>query len=258
MALFPTIDESEVSFITTEQMVEVDRAMIEDYGILLIQMMENAGRNLAHLARVRFLAGDPQGKTVAVLAGTGGNGGGALVCARRLANWDADVHVVLTRNDDRFKEVPGHQLRVLRAMGLPIERHAPDVQHFDLIVDGVIGYSLKGAPRGGASELITWANAQSAPTLSLDAPSGVDTTAGTAFEPSIRATATMTLALPKEGLRSPTVRTHVGELYLADIGVPPALYAAPPLELEVGAIFAESDIVEVSLPRSAQERNPLA
>ncbi|NIM09211.1 MAG: NAD(P)H-hydrate epimerase, partial [Planctomycetales bacterium] len=55
-----------------------------DYRIDLIQMMENAGRNLAHLARSRFLGGDPQGKRVAVLAGTGGNGGGALVCARRL------------------------------------------------------------------------------------------------------------------------------------------------------------------------------
>ena len=44
----------QVPDLTTEQMVEVDRAMIEDYGIELIQMMENAGRNLAHLARLRF------------------------------------------------------------------------------------------------------------------------------------------------------------------------------------------------------------
>ena len=62
-------------------MIEVDRAMIEDYKIELIQMMENAGRNLAQLARERFLNGDPLRKNVVVLAGTGGNGGGALVCA---------------------------------------------------------------------------------------------------------------------------------------------------------------------------------
>lgn len=103
MTLFPTVHESEVPFVTTEQMIEVDRAMIEDYGILLIQMMENAGRNLADLARARFLAGDPNGKRVAVLAGVGGNGGGALVCARRLANWGADVHVFITRDEDQFK-----------------------------------------------------------------------------------------------------------------------------------------------------------
>ena len=65
----------EIPFITTEQMIEVDRAMMEDYQIGLIQMMENAGRNLAHLARVRFLAGDPIDKRITILAGTGGNVG---------------------------------------------------------------------------------------------------------------------------------------------------------------------------------------
>ena len=48
--------------VDTDQMIEVNRAMIEDFHIALIQMMENAGRNLAHLARVRFLGGDPRGK----------------------------------------------------------------------------------------------------------------------------------------------------------------------------------------------------
>ncbi len=59
----------EVPDLDTEQMIEVDRAMIEDYEIELIQMMENAGRNLAHLARGRFLEGNPCGKRVVVLAG---------------------------------------------------------------------------------------------------------------------------------------------------------------------------------------------
>jgi NAD(P)H-hydrate epimerase len=70
-----------VPYITTEQMIEVDRAMAEDFHIERIQMMENTGRNLAHLARTRFLGGSPIGKTVVILAGTGGNGGGASVCA---------------------------------------------------------------------------------------------------------------------------------------------------------------------------------
>ena len=68
-----------VPAITTAQMREVDRLMIEVYGIELIQMMENAGRNLAVLARQRFLDGDPAGKRVLALVGSGGNGGGGLV-----------------------------------------------------------------------------------------------------------------------------------------------------------------------------------
>lgn len=237
----------DVPYLTTEQMVEVDRAMIEDVGIELIQMMENAGRCLAHLARARFLGGDPRGKGVVVLAGTGGNGGGALVCARRLHNYGAAVRVHVTRDDEAFSPVPAHQLQIVRRMGLPVTVGAPEdgVEAADLIVDGVIGYSLRGAPRGTAGDLIRWANERATPILALDAPSGVDTTTGTVFEPAIRATATMTLAMPKEGLRAPGVEAQVGELYLADISVPPELYAGPGLELEVPPIFAEADVVRL-------------
>jgi NAD(P)H-hydrate epimerase len=56
----------------------------------------------------------------------------------------------------------------------------------------------------------------------------------------------MTLALPKEGLKAPNVAANVGELYLADISVPPALYAEPALQLKVGAIFSQSDIIRLS------------
>jgi NAD(P)H-hydrate epimerase len=82
--------------------------------------------------------------------------------------------------------------------------------------------------------------------LALDAPSGIDTTTGTVYDPAIRAAATMTLALPKEGLRADGVTRHVGELYLADIGVPPSLYAGAALGLEVGPIFASGDILRLS------------
>jgi NAD(P)H-hydrate epimerase len=238
----------EIPYLTTEQMIEVDRAMIEDFGIELVQMMENAGRALAHLARARFLAGDPIDRHVTIIAGTGGNGGGALVCARRLHNWGARVTVLITKPDEGFTPVPARQLWILRRMGVEVGPPETIVRRPepDLIVDGVIGYSLKGAPRGTAGELIRWANAQNSPVLALDAPSGVDTTTGTVFDPAIAATATMTLALPKESLRAPGVEAQVGELYLADISVPPSLYAAPTLGLQVGHIFSESDIVRLS------------
>lgn len=237
-----------VPWLTTEQMVEVDRAMIEDLGIELIQMMENAGRCLAHLARERLLGGDPTGKRVAVLAGTGGNGGGALVCARRLVGWGAEVEVVLSRPDDDFDDVSSHQLAILHKMGVPCNvAHEPDApRSVDLVIDGLIGYSLRGAPRGAAAELIRWANAQGSPVLSLDVPSGVDAGSGKVFDPAVRAAATLTLALPKAGLRSPDAEECVGELYLADIGVPPSLYASPSLGLEVSSrLFATGDIVRL-------------
>ena len=63
--------EREIPWLDTEQMIEVDRAMMEDYRIDLVRMMENAGRCLAIVARDRFLDGSPVGKRVTVLAGSG-------------------------------------------------------------------------------------------------------------------------------------------------------------------------------------------
>lgn len=243
--MFPYVEEA--PYLTTEQMREVDRAMVEDYRIELIQMMENAGRALAHLARMRFLNGDPRGKRLVVLAGTGGNGGGALVSARRLHNFGAHVHVILGKESDTFTSVPRRQLDILRRMDLAISERIAlrGVGDADLIVDGLIGYSLHGAPRGAAANLIRWANEQPAPILALDTPSGLDTATGTIYDPTIRATATMTLALPKKGLRAPGAESVTGELYLADIGVPPGLYAHPPLNLDVGPLFAQGEILRL-------------
>ncbi|GMQ82161.1 MAG: hypothetical protein BMS9Abin05_1605 [Rhodothermia bacterium] len=237
----------DVPYLTTEQMIEVDRSMREDYKIDLLQMMENAGRSLAHLARARFLDGSASGKRVTVLAGTGGNGGGTMVCARHLFTYGATVTVCLSRAKDSFAVVPAQQLDTLHRMSVDVTTfdEIADLPGSDLIVDGIIGYNLRGAPRGIAGALIRWANRQDAPVLALDIPSGVDATSGVVYDPAIKANATMTLALPKVGLRSEGAADNVGELYLADLSVPSALYAGPRLGLNVGNIFAESDIVRL-------------
>ena len=237
----------DIPYLTADQMREVDRLMIEDYKIELIQMMESAGLSLAHLARARFFQGNVIGKKITIMAGTGGNGGGAMVCARRLFNYGAKVTVCLTKPEAAYTGVPARQLSTLNRMGVKTTNgdKIGVLSGSDLIIDGIIGYSLRGAPRSTAGNMIRWANRQAAPILALDVPSGVDATMGTVFEPAIKAAATMTLALPKAGLRASGVEKRVAELYLADIGVPPELYAEPSLGLYVDHIFAESDIVRL-------------
>ena len=83
----------DIPILTTEQMIEVDRLMIAGYGIELIQMMENAGRNLAELTS-RMLGASLSGRSVCVLCGRGNNGGGGMVAVRHLHNRDASVHVI--------------------------------------------------------------------------------------------------------------------------------------------------------------------
>jgi NAD(P)H-hydrate epimerase len=157
------------------------------------------------------------------------------------------VKVFTTKTGADFAPIPAHQLDILQRMhvSVALADSIYSAETPDLIIDGVIGYSLKGAPRATAGDLIRWANDQDSPILSLDAPSGVDTTTGTVFDPAIKATATMTLALPKEGLRALGVDDQLGELYLADISVPPDLYAEPALAVEVGHIFAQCDIIRL-------------
>lgn len=236
----PEIGRNALSELTTSQMIEVDRAMIEDYGITLTQMMENAGRALAILTRDRFLGGMPDGKHVTVLAGSGGNGGGALVAARRLASWGCKVTVCLTKGVETFKGIPAHQLKILQAMNVLLCVSEPETSNADVILDGIIGYSLHGAPTGVAGQLIRWANSHSIPVLSLDTPSGLDANSGKAFDPSITAEATLTLALPKQGL----THSQIGDLYLADISVPPSLYERF-LGLSLGPIFSKGDILRI-------------
>jgi NAD(P)H-hydrate epimerase len=219
--------------LTEAQMREVDRIMVEDLGIELMQMMENAGRNLAQLAIGLF-----RPARVIVLAGPGGNGGGGLVAARHLANRGVDVQVALSRPADDFSGVPAHQLAILGSMEVPVRSGV--TTDADLILDALIGYSLRGDPRGDTRDLIDWANDSESPVLSLDTPSGLNVTTGEAATPCVQATATMTLALPKVGL---LVAPQVGELWLADISVPSSVYRA--FDLEVGNLFEEDTIVRV-------------
>jgi len=235
-------DFHDLPVLTTSQMIEVDRLMIEEWGITLFQMMENAGRNFAELAR-RQLGGMVQGKNIAVLCGIGNNGGGGMVAARHLHNWGAQVVLMLVGNESRLKDVPEHQWRILQKMG--ILRSILELSRVELILDAMLGYSAKGNPRSPISEWIDLSNESRHPILSLDSPSGLDITTGVPGSPCIYATATLTLALPKTGLLIPTAKPFVGDLYLADIGLPPELYTAPSLELYMKSPFSEDTIIKL-------------
>jgi len=239
---------SVIPTVTVAQMREVDRIMVDELHIELMQMMENAGRCLAAHTR-SWLGGELIGRQIVVLAGSGGNGGGGLVAARRLAIWGAATAVVLGQSRDEVRGVPAHQLEILGRMGVPVwspQECSPDaLAHADSILDALIGYSLQGPPREPIASLIRAANRAQAPVIALDVPSGLDGDSGRAFDPTIRAATTLSLALPKRGLTRHAAREWVGDLYLADISVPAQIYRR--LGLEIGSIFSASDIVAVPL-----------
>jgi len=183
-------------------MREFDRIMINELSIELPQTMENAGRCLAANTCHR-LGGELVGRHIVVLAGSGGNGGGGLVAARRVTICGAGVSVVLGRPRDEVRGVPAYQLDFLDRMGVQVwtpEQFPLDLlKQADRIIDAVIGYSLQGPPREPIASPIRAANRVPAPVIALDVPSGLDGDSGRAFEPTIRAATTPSLALPKMG-----------------------------------------------------------
>jgi NAD(P)H-hydrate epimerase len=220
MTPFPALPPADVPWLTVEQMVEADRLAIEEFGISLLQMMEHAGSSLAELTH-RLAPPGP----VTVLAGGGNNGGGGLCAARHLIDRGREVSIVLAT--DTPGPAPLHHLHTLRQMGIdPVA--TPETS--PVVVDALVGYGLQGPLRGKAAELAEWAQGRFV--VSLDFPSGSGEPNG------IMAAATLTLALPKVGLR------ELDPLYLADLGLPPALWAR--MDLEVAPLFGSGRIVQIS------------
>ncbi|MFB6293601.1 MAG: NAD(P)H-hydrate epimerase, partial [Halonotius sp.] len=178
--LFRTAAGNPIPAVTAPEMAEVDRIAVEEVGLGVVQMMEHAGRELAHAAL------DSDADRLTVVAGGGGNGGGGLACARHLAARDRLHAVVLDREPAAYEGAPATQLGLVERTGAEIitidgdpDRANEAISAADRVVDALIGYGLSGPPRGPAAELIADMNA-SATVISLDVPSGVDATTGEA------------------------------------------------------------------------------
>ena len=212
-----------IVYVTAEEMLRMDEATIQEFYVDVLVLMENAGRATATLAR-QMLHETTLGKRVACLVGGGNNGGDGMVAARHLANWGVDVNVIVGTTKDRMRDVPLGQLHVLEKMGMPILSGEYNLRDYDLLIDGLIGYGLEGNPRDRVARMIKDANASGCPILALDLPSGMNATTGESYDPCIKATATLTLALPKTGFLAKTASILLGDLYLADISIPRKVY----------------------------------
>jgi NAD(P)H-hydrate epimerase len=208
-----------VPAVTSAEMAEVDRLALIGSGPNLFQMMENAGRSLADLVLEQLGSGWAS-SAVVVLAGVGGNGGGGVCAARHLANRGVRVEVVVTRLEG-LSGVPAAQMATFLS-GPGRLRNPADLSELDgdVVVDAVVGYGLEGPLAGPAARLVEWAGTQPAPVISLDVPSGIDATTGRPTGSHVTANSTLTLALPKTGLDV----AAVGDLWLADLGIPSGVY----------------------------------
>ncbi len=233
--------------VSSEQMRKIDDLAIRHFGIDILQLMENAGRNVAELARQALK--NPEHKQIVVLAGKGNNGGDGLVAARFLHNWGAKVDVIVPDHPDNLSQITKEQSGILRSMYVPL-LYMTDLIKFellfkkaDLIIDGLLGYNIHGPPTGACADVINLANNSGRKILAIDMPSGLNPDTGEVYEPCIKAKYTLTLALPKKGLLEKQAEPAVGELYVCDIGVPNEVYQL--IGLSVPNVFGKREIVKI-------------
>ncbi|HEU5430885.1 MAG TPA: NAD(P)H-hydrate epimerase [Thermomicrobiales bacterium] len=237
-------------------MARLDRLLVDELGFDVLQLMESAGSAVAAEARARLPDGDARDRRVLVLAGSGGNGGDGLVAARLLRSWGAQVDVILSHDPAGLRGPAAHQHEILVRLGQPPAGPPPAdapiaLPPADLLIDALLGFGLAGPPSGVSAAFIRAANAHGAPILAVDLPSGLDATTGVPYAPCVRAAVTVTLALPKTGLVLPSARPVVGDLVLADIGVPLAAYRR--LGFAIPPLFHRSSRIALSWPRPASD-----
>lgn len=180
-------------------------------------LMQRAAAGLA-AACADLLGRRVYGARVALLVGSGDNGGDALYAGARLARRGAGVTAVLLSAD---RAHPGG-VRALRGAGGRVVSAAdgvPVVRRADLVVDGIVGIGGKGGLRAPAEELVRAAEDGGAPILAVDLPSGVDADSGEVRGAAVRADATVTFGAYKPGLLIDPAREYAGALRLVDIGL---------------------------------------
>lgn len=230
----------------------VDSVATHDFGLDLLQMMENAGRALGDIA-MSELGMVPRSSVV--LAGAGGNGGGGLSAARHLHNRGVDVTVLLDHDAAELSEATRCQLDVLLRSGLEVTTGGRAAEQrilgADLVIDALVGYGLEGELRAPTRALVELANRHARAVLALDVPTGMDATSGVAADAVVKPVATVTLALPKTGLAGRARGT--GRLYLADLGIPREVFQAVGIHLDEDPYTARGWTVLVSTDGPSRE-----
>lgn len=246
---YPQRRVAEVPSVSVAQMREIQRIAQEDFGFDILQITEGAGRSIAELA-LSMLGGKGRGQRVTVLAGGGNKGAAGLCAVRHLVNWNIDAHPVFGEIETEMAFTTRRQIATLREIGV-VEREPQmseidledELAGADLVIDALVGYGLEGPPFGLAAALTDLAVAAQRPILAVDMPTGVSATTGEVHTPAIRATTTLILDLPKEGILEPRCRACVGELYLADLGIPRAIHER--MGIRTGGLFSEGPILRL-------------
>jgi hydroxyethylthiazole kinase-like uncharacterized protein yjeF len=219
------LSSSALPTLTSSQVKQIDQLCAERFGIPTAWLMEAAGWQIARFVRQR----------AAVVCGVGNNAGDGLAAARHLDRWGRLARVCCV-DGGRLQGPAAMQLAALRQVGVQVDDEL-DLEEAEVIVDAIFGTGLSRPPAGKFAEWIEAINASHKSVIAVDVPSGLDASTGVAYSPSVKASATITLGLPKTGLDKVG-----GRVVVADIGVPPSAYAAIGISVPTD-MFANGELI---------------
>jgi hydroxyethylthiazole kinase-like uncharacterized protein yjeF len=198
--------------LSNAEVAKADRLAIAG-GVPGIDLMERAGRAVADAVAARHAVGE----RVVVVAGPGNNGGDGFVAARLLAERGYGVRLLVVGELDRLK---GDAALAAKKWTGPFAPADPTELKGDVIIDALFGAGLDRPVEGRARAMIEAMNAQPAPVVAVDLPSGVDGTSGAVMGVAVMAAQSVTFFRKKPGHVLLPGRLHCGPTSIADIGIP--------------------------------------
>jgi len=236
---WPAVAWNQVPTISSSALREADEQARSRFGIEPIQLMEVAGWQVARFVD-RFVDG-VRGQRVTVVAGSGNNGGDALVAARFLHQRGAHVRASIVASRDPNSLAARHAVTIGR-LGIPMLEAPQGIDpSADVVVDGLFGIGIRLPLRDPAPGIIEAMNASQVPIVGIDVPSGLDADSGAGWEDAVRAAVTVTLVAPKVGLRA---STNAGRVFVADIGMPVGVFSSEREAL--AGLYQIGDMVELT------------
>jgi len=222
--------------LTRDQVREVDRRAIAEFGFSGLVLMENAGRGVVDALERLGIDGP-----VVILCGKGNNAGDGFVIARHLEIRGHACRVLLLFPSRELTSDAATNLAILQRTTVPIIEFAtqragasppPALLPEDLnrhgsgaawIVDALLGTGAQGEPRPPLDVAIDWINDQPGRKLAVDLPSGFDCDIGKPANRCVCADHTCTFVAQKKGFLAPQAAKYTGQIHVLDIGVPPRL-----------------------------------
>ena len=213
-----------------DEVRDVDRRAIEEFGLPGVVLMENAARGCVDWLIELGVSG-----RVVICAGRGNNGGDGFVIARHLENRGIDVVVLLFADPESLRGDAAINWRVLERAGTPVcvikdadDEWRSQIASGDWTIDALLGTGTRGSLREPFPAIIAAINEAPGRVFAIDLPSGLDCDTGKPVDAesplAVKADFTATFVARKQGFENPAAAEFTGEVRVIDIGVPQTMF----------------------------------